>query len=273
MSERGLTPPMPSELQFPTFLHGTVSSLRRLVKRAGQQWGKAYREQQRFPEPNMEPVPPGTPVHLQVASDLAHERRAWRLYFVQILAGEICEALDWKDSAQISAEFEAFTLTWPWGALDAAVEHVVPNSAPAVIRRLEAVLGFWDPLSALRYIDRAREPVSLDTVMTNHYTGLLDMWLPSRSGSIRQDLRDAIEIMRHASPEDVHRKVIEALARAARKEKRIRHAEVLSNPDWLSRVTAGLDPNVYQGLTAGHVADLLRTLFILDEWAGAAGKK
>ena len=264
---------MTGEIQFPTFLRGTVSSLRRSAKRVGQQWATAYREQQRFPEPKLEVLTPGSLIYLKLASDLAHERQEWRLYFVQIVAGEICEALDYQDYARVSAEFEAYTAGWPWGALDAAVEHPVPNSAPVVARRIEAVLGFWEPLSTLRYVDRTPQAVSLDAVMTNHFSGMLEMWLPARSGNIREDLAAAVEAMRRASAEDIRERLVEALARAARSESRFRHGELLTDPGWLSAAVGRLQPDVYEGLTGGNISDLLRTLFIFDESAEAAGKR
>jgi hypothetical protein len=253
------------KLEFPKLFYGNFSALQRRVKTEAKKWADQYRSNNTFPNPVTTDIPAGTVVWLRNASDLRREIPHWRLYFGRLLAAAINEALDWQNHEEVKADFEAFTLQFSWGALDAAVEHVVPNSIANVSRRINAVLLNWESLDSLRYIDRELQPVDLTQVMSNHFTDLLDMWLEQRSGDVWSDLRSAVDVMPKNSPDKILDRVSATLLKYAQIDQRIRNPNHLRDPDWLKERILKLDPSTYNTLTTGYVPDLLRILYILDD--------
>jgi hypothetical protein len=253
-----------TELAFPSFLHGELSAVKKNVAQAARSWGRSYTKDATFPVPRTELVAPGTVALTSVATDLRPIVTQWRLYFLRMLASGICEELQWRDYKAVMAAFETFALGYPWGALDAAVEHVVPNSIPVVERRIEAVLSFWDSLDTIRYLDRTLQPVTLGDLMMTHYHPLLDAWLDARTGDIRVDLQRAVDAMSQASPAVARDKVIDAMMDLAASDRSIQHLDRFQDRNWLAREVDMLDPDEFSGLTGGHSADIRETLYGID---------
>jgi len=253
------------EPAFPDFLFGSVASLQRKIKVEGKKWANQYREDKTFPTPLTASMPLEAVVLMDASTDLVHEVAQWRIYFVRLFAGAICQSLDWQNYEQVNVDFETHTLKFSWGALDALIEHVVPNSINNVSRRIEAVLLFWEPLSTLSYLDKNLQPVNLEQLLSTHFGHLLEMWGVHRSDDIRLDLKKTIDVMRKASPGVVQDKVVACLLSLSQVDTRIKHPEQFRNQVWLNEELAKLEQPAYENLTTGYPPDLLRTLYILDD--------
>lgn len=257
-----------NEPSFALFLYGSVANLKRAAEREGKRWAAQYGETKTFPTPFTESISAGTVVWTNNISDLRPEVAQWRTYFTRRLAEAIDDALDWENYAQVNADFEAFTLKFPWGALDAAVAHVFPNSIARVSRRIESVLTLWMPLDSLRYVDRDLRPIDFAQLMRNHYGSLLEMWLDRHSTDLRTDLKRAVDVMQGSREEVVRSKVVAALSHLAREDARICNRDRFGDPVWLSEEVSKLRPEIFDNMATGYMPDLLRNLIIMDESIG-----
>jgi hypothetical protein len=233
-----------------------------------EHWANQHVRANTFPTPATKRIPAGTVVRTNDVTDFKPDVPQWRVYFTRLLAEAVNDALGWQNYTQVNADFETFTLQFPWGALDAAVEHVFPNSIAKVSQRIQAVLSFWMPLGLLRYVDTNLNPINLAQLMGNHYGSLLEMWLDRRSNDIRTDLQRAVDVMQDSRHEVVRDKIIALLSLLARKDRRIRNRERLIDPVWLDQEVSKLEPATFESMATGYVPDLLRNLLIMDELIG-----
>jgi hypothetical protein len=253
------------QADFPKFLHGSVPALQRRVKTEAKRWAESYVRDRTFPIPDTIAVPAGTVVCASSVTDFARETPAWRLYFTRLLNGAISEVLNWQDYERVSVDFEGFVCAFPWGALSAGIEHMVPNSAQRVSARIEAILSFWEVLSAMRYVDKGLQPVTLPELMQNHFSGLMEMWLPETSGDSEKDLRRAIDVLRRATPVEIRERVVARIEQLAHVDQRIKNSHRFSDRAWLADEIAKTATSAYENLATGYVPDLLRALYIIDD--------
>lgn len=254
------------ELVFAKFLFGSFAAVKRKVGSEADRWTRQYREHKTFPVPAEALVAPGSLVMTSDISDFQRESDRWRVYFTRALGSAIHKALKWRDHERVAADFEDATTRFSWGALDAAVGHLFPNSLPVVSRRLKAVLGFWEPLDTLQYIGRdAQLPLSLAELLRSHYEPLIEAWLGRPASDVRSDLGEVVARMESASAEDVRDKVTEALLDLAQTDTRIKNREALRSRARTAAMLETLEPREYDNLTGLYVPALNQILYGFDE--------
>jgi hypothetical protein len=95
-------------LQLPSFLHGTYPTVQRKTREEGLRCGEQYQKNGSFPSPReLLEVPPGETVLAHEVADFHRERPAWRLYMVSNVRSGLYEALNWRNTLQVDASYEA----------------------------------------------------------------------------------------------------------------------------------------------------------------------
>ena len=154
----------------------------------------------------------------------------------------------------VKAAYEALACRYPWGVLNALIEHRLYNTIPTVSRRLEALLSFWDKLDSVGYFDDVRRITTLTGLITFHCLGPVTMWVDTPTGDIRKDLATAIEQMRRASADETHARMIQNLRRLSKVEMHLKHREWVGSPGLIEASLEELQkayPFGYDNLTGG----------------------
>jgi hypothetical protein len=189
----------------------------------------------------------------------------WRLYFVRRLRSAITDRLpEDADWGEVTAAFDMFTLRFPWGALDAAIGQVVPNTLESTAVRINAVLSFWNKLDTLRYIDRRRQVIGLTELVAQASAGLRDLWLDARGTDLKSDLVAALERAATAQPELACERLARHMAMIARTNENVIHKDILTNEMWLRNRLAALTPERLSTLRTGNESAVRRELYKLD---------
>jgi hypothetical protein len=280
-------------LLVPAFLFGDRTTCQRKMKAEAKKWVQRYREQGTFPEPKLVPMAPGSIAFtdestshflgggysfmdlttVSINPDDARQQGLhiqWRWYMLDNLRSEALWILrhDYEAYEAFPRAFETFACRYPSGALVVAITHALYNTIEAVSRRVEAVLGFWDLLDTVKYIDVFKRHPTLSEVMALHFEGHVAMWVDQPSGNIRTDLRTAIDQMRRASDDEIRVRLIKRLRELADTERDLKHRAWLKSP---GVIEAGLvaDENqeraLYENLTTGHNGILGGFLYHLEK--------
>jgi hypothetical protein len=232
-------------------------------------WAERYRADGTFPEPELSAVGPGTLVFTNEVSDLGPVRivepvppggdladpdpvGAVRLYLVRALLDGVHDALGRSNIGAVRAAFEAHIAGSAWGALALTLQAPARarDTLAAVQARLGGVMANWDALDTLRYVAATRSPISLAELVEPAVDGLLDLWLPARSGDPRRDIPRALAA---AGQADRNEQLAAWLAALARVTGRLRHADQLTDPARLRTILAGLDPDSLESLSTGSL--------------------
>jgi hypothetical protein len=164
--------------------------------------------------------------------------------------------------------FIPFVCRTGWGAISAAALGCLHNSIELTVPRIEGVLRFWEALDTLKYIVLHQRPISLAEMMVYYFEGHVAMWVDQPTGNMRTDLQTAIEQMRHASAEEIHRRLVKRLREMVDTEKRLEHQEWLKSPGVIEAALEAerqIGQDWYDNLTGGQMSEHGGFLFHLDK--------
>lgn len=260
----------PSSLQMPSFLHGSFMTVDRNTRKEGGRCGEQYRKDSSFPAPReLLEVPPGEVVLLHEVADFQRERPAWRLYMVANVMGALGDALNWQDTVQVRATYEAFCRETAWGALYFAVSQTGAMSAERVAHRLRAVLRFWEPLQSARYLFKTLNAVlTLEELMLASCDWALEAWGPVGEAAVRARLEAATERMVRATKEDSIEAILREMPRALASARNLNHRDVLADPVFLRERLSTLAPSAFERVSGACTSDLLGQLYAWDRQLG-----
>jgi hypothetical protein len=261
-----MAPGQHSPLQLPSFLQGTFAAVQRKTRTEGRRCAEQYRENGSFPASHeLLTVPPGEVVLTHEVADLQRERPAWRLYMISSVMGALGDALNWQDTSQVRARYEASCLETPWGALYFAVTQPGVLRPERVARRLQAVLRFWEHLESARYLFKTLNPVlTLDELMNAACDWAMDTWGPAGETSVRARLETATELMARATREDSIQAILRQMPRVLAHSPHLKHRDVLADPAFLQERLEMLAPPVFERVSAASTPDLLGQLYAWD---------
>ncbi|MET0404688.1 MAG: hypothetical protein ABW123_19895 [Cystobacter sp.] len=257
----------PARLHLPSFLRGSYSAVLAMTREEGQRCAVSYLRDGSFPAPRvMREVHPGEVVLLHEVADFHRDEPAWRLYLSSNVLEGLCEALDWRDSFQVSDLHESWCRTSPWGALAAAVAQEAPRSAARTALRLRAVLRFWTPLASARYCYKSLgESLSLEGLLAASHDGVLQTWDPTDDAPIRTRLERAAERMAHATRDECVEVIVRGMSQTLPFAKGLRHRSRWAEPSFLRQRVAALDAESFERLSGACPSDLLERLY---DWEG-----
>lgn len=261
--KKSATGPQPASVEVPVFCVGPPGPLRRRLPKLGADWAAHYRAAGAFPEPELVPAGDGTLVFTEPNADLSG-RPGVRIYVVPELLNAVQAALGWADAEAVRAAFEAAVRDRCWGALALAVTNRRPPSVAGLRTRVDALLGCWDALDQLRYVDFHPDPITLAALVQRRFEGLLTMWLPQPAGDTRRDLQAALDALAAADAEARVSRAVARLAQLAAASKRIRSKDALTDPGTLRREFARLGPQEREAIEAGSTGDALTLLIGTD---------
>ncbi|HRI68491.1 MAG TPA: hypothetical protein PK156_29885 [Polyangium sp.] len=280
-------------LLFPAFMYGDRTTCRRKMKAEAKKWAKCYVQGREFPEPKLIAVPPGTVVFtgehmahmvaqgysfsfspqvniVTIAANPRQEGRhiQWRPYLLKDLQHETewVPKLDNAECFAFRSVFVPFVCRSAWGAIGAAVIPCLLNSIELTVPRIEGVLRFWEALDTLKYIDSDEHPMSLSDLINYYFCGQIAMWADQPTGNIRTDLQTAIDLMRNASADEIHARLIKRLRDYVDIKKGLQMREWLKSP---GVIEAGLEAerqlgqDLYDNLTSGANSELGSFLMLL----------
>jgi hypothetical protein len=256
----------PSRLHLPSFLRGSYRSVRTMTREEGKRCAAHYLQEGSFPVPRtVGEVPFGEVVLLHEVADFHRDEAAWRLYLSSNVVDGLCEALDWRDSLQVSDLHESWCRTFPWGALCAAVAQEAPRSTTRTVLRLRAVLRFWRPLESARYRYKSLgDPLSLEGLMAASQEWVIQSWGSSDAGPIRARLEGAVERMAHATREECLEVIVRDMSRLLPFAKGLRHRSRMAEPSFIRPRVAALDPGSFERMSGACPSDLLEKLYDWD---------
>jgi hypothetical protein len=264
---------MPEPLLFPEFLYGELSPTQRKMKAEAKKWGKRYAKSGDFPEPKLMPVPPGSvviwermalefmkggmstendPEWAKVCMRAGRHVPRWHLHHLDSFWCEIPTVEDRNEIRwPMVKAYEAFVQGYPWGALVIAVTRPLANPIPVAIRRIEALLSFWEPLDTIRYVSYDLYPVSLTDFVMRHYRELVVMWVDRPTGDAKTDLRAAFANMPKASEDEIRARALRCARWFIETWPHLKHRQWLKTPGLLERELERLrieEPDVYAKL-------------------------
>lgn len=253
-------------LQLPSFLHGAFAAVQRKTRIEGLRCAGQYRENGSFSASHeLLTVAPDDVVLTHEVADLHRERSAWRLYMVASVMGAIGDALDWQDTVQVRARYEAAALETSWGALYFAVTQPGVLRPERVARRLQAVLRFWEVLQSARYLFKTLNPVlTLDELMIAACDWAMEAWGPVGESSVRARLETATEFMARATREDSIQAILRQMPHVLDHAPQLKHRDVLADPAFLRKSLEMLAPPAFERVSAACTADLLGQLYAWD---------
>ncbi len=259
-----------SSLRMPSFLRGSFSTVQQKTRIEGLRWGEAYGQGRAFSEPlQILDVPPADVVLLHETTDFQHELPAWRLHLLsQVLSG-VSEALEGQDPFPARDAYEAYSLQSDWGALYFATSAMVPVSAARTALRLQAVLRFWEPLQAARYLFKtAGKPLPLDELMRASCDWAMDAWCPREEGSVRVRLESAAVLMARATREDSTEAILRQMPHALTFARNLKHRDVVTQPSFQRERLAALTSTAFERVSGACTSDLLALLYSWDRQTG-----
>lgn len=170
---------------------------------------------------NVNTNPEQTGLHLQ-----------WRAYMLDDLRFEASKAVGAPHAERFTFRraFVKFVCRYSWGAVAMATRRCLFNEIEFTIPRVEGILRFWEALDTLKYIDVYQRPISLAELISFHFQGAVAMWVDQPSGNLRTDLQTAIDQMRHAPAEEIHRRLIKRLRDYVDIDKDLKNREWLKSP-------------------------------------------
>jgi hypothetical protein len=248
---------MTEPLLFPEFLYGELSPTQRKMKAEAKKWGKRYEKSSDFPEPKLMPVPPGSivfwnryalefrktgmstendPEWAKVWSAAGPHVPRWHLHHLD----SFWCAIPLEDGSSEGARalldaYEAFVQRYAWGALVIAMTQPLDNPIPVAIRRIEALLSFWEPLDTIRYVDVDFYPVSLTDFVMRDYREMVVMWVDRPTGDLRVDLRTVIDNMPKASEDEIRSRALRSARWVIETWPYLKHRQWLKTPGLLER--------------------------------------
>jgi hypothetical protein len=257
-------------LQLPSFLHGTSPTVQRKTRKEGLRCGEQYQRNGSFPSPQeLLEVPPGETVLTHEVADFHHERPAWRLYMVSNVMSGLYEALDWRNTLQVDASYEACFRETGWGALYFATSQDAPRSAERTALRLQAVLRFWEPLQSVRYrFKTLGAGLMLEELMVASCGWALDAWCPLGDASVRARMEMAAERMARATRDDSIEAILRMMPRALAHASDLKHRDVVADPAFQRQRLVALDPPAIERVSAACTSDLLEKLYDWDHELG-----
>ena len=260
----------PSPLQMPSFLHGTFNSAQRKAHKEGRRCGLQYQKDGSFSPPlELVPVPPGEVVVAHDVVDFDRARPAWRLYMLSELRNGLREALDWKNTFQVSAAYEAAARETAWGALYFVFARIAPKSAEMTSLRLQAVLRFWEPLQSVRYLFTSPNvPINLDQLLVAAINWAMDAWCPGSEASVHARLEMAAARMAQATKEDCIEAILRQMPRAFASATDLKHRAVLTDSAFLRERLATLGPELFERMSGACTGDLIAQLYDWDHQLG-----
>jgi hypothetical protein len=278
---------MPETLLFPEFLYGELSPTQRKMKAEAKKWGKRYAKSGDFPEPKLMPVPPGSivfwnrsaldlmkwggstekdPEWEKVCLRAGRHVPRWHLHHLTSFRSEIPkpEGDDYLSiRARFREDYEAFVCSYPWGAIAFAIEQPYSNPIPVAMRRIDALLSFWEPLDTIRYVSYDLYPVSLTHLVRRAYRTLLAMWVDQPTVNVTTDLRSAIINMANASEDEIHARILRSAHWVIENWRDVKQPEWLKSPGRLENELERIrlqDPEEYAELGGSGGARLVGNL-------------
>ncbi|WP_224363465.1 hypothetical protein [Hyalangium versicolor] len=259
----------PSSLQLPSFLHGPFLTVQRKVRTEGRRCAEQYQKDGSFPAAREVLAVPAEVLVLHEVADFQREHPAWRLYLLGGVTDALCEALDWKNSRQVSDLYETFSRETAWGALYYAVSQEAPMSAGRMAARLHAVLRFWEPLHSVRYRFKSlNAELSLEELMMASCDWAMEAWAPLDEASIEKRLAVSATRMAQATRDDSTEAILREMPRALAHARGLKHRERLTDPAFLRHRLSMLEPAAFERVSGAFTAHLLELLYDWDEQLG-----
>lgn len=278
---------MNEPLLFPEFLYGELSPTQRKMKAEAKKWGKRYAKSGDFPEPKLIPIPPGSivfwnryalefrktgmstendPEWAKVWSAAGPNVPRWHLHHLEHFWTDIPTVERGREFRHpMFKAYEKFVQRYPWGALVIAMTQPLDNPIPVAIRRIEALLSFWEPLNTIRYVDVDFYPVSLTDFVREPYRDVLVMWVDQPTSDMKADLRTVITAMPRASDDEIQQRILRGARWFVETWPDVKHRQWLKTPGLLERQLERIrreDPERYAHMAGsgatGLVGDLER---------------
>jgi len=248
---------MTEPLLFPAFLYGELSPTQRKMKAEAKKWGKRYAKSGDFPEPKLMSVPFGSivfwnryalefrksgmstendPEWAKVWSAAGPNVPRWHLHHLEHFWTDIPTVERGREFRHpMFKAYETFVQRYPWGALVIAMTQPLDNPIPVAIRRIEALLSFWEQLDTIRYVDVDFYPVSLTDFVLGLYRELVVMWVDRPTGDLRVDLRTVISAMPKASEDEIRSRALRSACWFIETWPHLKHRQWLKTPGLLER--------------------------------------
>jgi hypothetical protein len=264
---------MTEPLLFPEFLYGELSPTQRKMKAEAKKWGKRYAQSGAFPEPKLMPVPPGSivfwnrsaldlmkwagstrfdPEWEKVCLRAGRQVPRWHLHHLVHFWTDIPTVDDTRETyLALFRAYEPFMQRYPWGALVIAISRPHDNPIPVAMRRIEALVSFWESLDTIRYVGYDLYPVSLTDFVMRDYRKIVVMWVDKPSGDARADLRTAIANMPKASDDEIQQRILRGARWFIETWPDVKHRQWLKTPGLLEPELERLrveEPNNYADL-------------------------
>lgn len=259
-----------SSLAMPSFLHGLYADAVRKTRKEGRRCGEQYRKEGSFPAPReLLEVPRGEVVIAQEVVDFQHARPVWRLYMVSNVMSALYETVDVQSIMQARDAYEEFCRATAWGALYFVISPTGPVSAERTSRRLDALLSFWEPLQSVRYLFKTLDGVlTFEELLMTACGWTVEAWCPVSDATLRERLALAAERMARASREDSIEAILRQMPRALAHEPRLKHREILADPEFQRRRLEALDGELFAHVSAAATSMLIRQLHLWDRQLG-----
>jgi len=264
-------PTHPPLLQFPAFLHGTLSEIQRRARSEGRRYARQYKKDDFFPQSShLREVQPGELVLTHTLSDfLTKGKPAWRLHlFLDVLSGlgEDVEGQEWQ---QLEEAYEVFCRATAWGSLFHVLEPGAPRSAELMAARLGAVLRHWDPLQLPRYLHKKLGVAyTLGELLEEIYGRTLEAWCPGVR-PVRGHLEAVVERMARATREECIEAVLRLMPHILAQPSRLKHREVLGDPAVQRERLIALLPDQFERFSS---ADAFAVYEFLASWDRELGR-
>lgn len=260
----------PPLLQFPAFLHGTLSEIQRNAKSEGRRYARQYKKDGAFPPPlHLREVQPGELVLTHTLSDfLTKEQPAWRLHVFQEVLSGLGENVEGQEWQRMEEAYEVFCRATAWGSLFHALEPGAPRSAELMAARLGAVLRYWDSLQLPRYLHKKHGVAyTLGELLEEIYGRTLEAWCPGVR-PVRGRLEAVVEHMARATREECIDAVLRLIPHILAQPSRLKHREVLGDPAFQRERLTALLPDQFERFSSAEAFAVYEQLASWDRELG-----
>ncbi|HYO51628.1 hypothetical protein [Archangium sp.] len=240
-------------LEFPAWLHGTTTAIRRKAKAEGKWWAREYLKTGVFPQPReMRQVTPGEVLVMHSGADFDLGRTGWWIHMFIDVFMALNEGVPKEARQRTEESFESFCLSTSWGAIYHAATPPPPWSSERMANRLASLLRFWEELQVPRYAFRFGKKYTLEELMEDLWRKSLEAWCPGGPTSVREHLTLTVERMARATREECLEAVLRVIPALVEGDNDLKHPEVLSDPDFLRERLRALPPEKFESLSSAE---------------------
>jgi hypothetical protein len=257
-------------LEFPAWLHGSISTIRRKVRAEGQWWAREYLETGAFPQPRqMRQVQPGEVLVMHSGAEFGAPHACWRMHMFTSVFIRLDECVPEEARQRTEEAFESFCQSAPWGALDNAVSLLPPQSAERMANRLASLLRFWEMLQVPRYAFWSFDDnYTLEELMDDIYRETLGAWCPGGPASVREHLALTVERMARATREECLEAVLRLMPVVVEANRDLKNREVLREPGFLRERLSALPLKKFESLSGASKYAVSGQLYAWDRELG-----